>query len=214
MTVAAGPAFELQRLVAALADSKLFLGRRYAEWCTAAPTLESAVAAAAMAQDEIGHARSLYPLLQELAGKSAETEPATRTDFLVVPCLREPFSGWTDFVATNLLLDTALTVTLEAARVSTQTDLASRARRMLEEEPFHRLHAEGWTHRLAATGPPVHRALQRAMDRVAPDTNAWFEYTTSGLVASGVVEADGDECRRRYHASINDVLRPAGLAPL
>ena len=45
-------------LVASLADNKAALGRRYAEWAVSAPTLESAVAAAAMAQDELGHARS------------------------------------------------------------------------------------------------------------------------------------------------------------
>ena len=31
-----------------------------------APTIESAVAAAAMAQDELGHARSTYPVLAKL----------------------------------------------------------------------------------------------------------------------------------------------------
>ena len=40
-------------LMARLADNKFFLGRRYAEWCSSAPTLESSVAAAAMAQDEL-----------------------------------------------------------------------------------------------------------------------------------------------------------------
>lgn len=45
-------------LLSSLADNKYVLGRRYAEWCTGAPMLESAVAAAAMAQDELGHARS------------------------------------------------------------------------------------------------------------------------------------------------------------
>ena len=49
------PVFEL---LSSLADNKYVLGRRYAEWCTGAPMLESAVAAAAMAQDELGHARS------------------------------------------------------------------------------------------------------------------------------------------------------------
>ena len=55
------PMFALLR---SLADNKYVLGRRYAEWCTGAPMLESAVAAAAMAQDELGHARSFYPLLR------------------------------------------------------------------------------------------------------------------------------------------------------
>src|SRR5919109_1008978 len=56
-----GPMFAL---LSSLADNKYVLGRRYAEWCTGAPMLESAVAAAAMAQDELGHARSFYPLLR------------------------------------------------------------------------------------------------------------------------------------------------------
>jgi len=41
----------LYGLISRLADNKYFLGRRYAEWCSSAPTLESSVAAAAMAQD-------------------------------------------------------------------------------------------------------------------------------------------------------------------
>ena len=47
-------------LVGSLADNKAALGRRYAEWAISAPTLESAVAAAAMAQDELGHAPVSY----------------------------------------------------------------------------------------------------------------------------------------------------------
>ncbi len=57
-------------LIARLADNKYLLGRRYAEWCSSAPTLESSVAAAAMAQDELGHARALYPVLRSLAERS------------------------------------------------------------------------------------------------------------------------------------------------
>ncbi|HEV3310642.1 MAG TPA: Phenylacetic acid catabolic protein, partial [Chloroflexota bacterium] len=61
-------------LIQRLADNKYWLGRRYAEWCTAAPTLESAVAASAMAQDEIGHARSHYPLFRQFTGIDTEPE--------------------------------------------------------------------------------------------------------------------------------------------
>src|SRR4029079_894933 len=53
-------------LVASLADNKAALGRRYADWAVSAPTLEPAVAAAAIAQDEIGHARPAYPVLKAL----------------------------------------------------------------------------------------------------------------------------------------------------
>ena len=64
MSTATGTA--MASLVSSLADNKAALGRRYGEWAISAPTLESAVAAAAMAQDELGHSRSTYPVLKQL----------------------------------------------------------------------------------------------------------------------------------------------------
>ena len=57
-------------LIGSLADNKSALGRRYGEWAVSAPTVESAVAAAAMAQDELGHARSTYPVLASSASSA------------------------------------------------------------------------------------------------------------------------------------------------
>ena len=45
-------------MISSYADNKGALGRRYGEWAVSAPAVEAAVAAAAMAQDELGHARS------------------------------------------------------------------------------------------------------------------------------------------------------------
>src|SRR5437868_14884511 len=101
------PRPELTDLIAILADNKYFLGRRYAEWCSSAPTLESSVAAAAMAQDELGHARALYPLLKTLAPNAgAEIDPETRTQFHRLSFLDSDFDGWIDFVTANFLIDT------------------------------------------------------------------------------------------------------------
>src|SRR5436305_8991411 len=90
-------------LLTALADNKYVLGRRYAEWCTGAPMLESAVAAAAMAQDELGHARSFYPLLRGFpAGR--DVQPMEEKGWQQRPtsamrCLDAPFASWTEFIA-------------------------------------------------------------------------------------------------------------------
>src|SRR6185436_5414880 len=65
-------------LIASLADNKAALGRRYGEWAVSAPTLESAVAAAAMAQDELGHARSTYPVLKALGTETDEVSGGDR----------------------------------------------------------------------------------------------------------------------------------------
>lgn len=199
-------------LVASLADNKYFLGRRYAEWCTAAPALEAAVAAAAMAQDEIGHARSLYPLLEDLVGKSPEVEPETRIRFTNAPFLDQAFRGWTDFVAANFLFDTALSTVIESASGSSLPGLAQRARRMTPEERLHWLHGEGWTRRLGEEGGPVRAALEEAFARVEPDAERLFDLADRSLVEDGVLAAGADELRRTYRARIDPVLSSVGIS--
>src|SRR5579863_6385220 len=96
-------------ILSSLADNKQAVGRRYAYWCNGAPALEAAVAAAAMTQDELGHARTLYPLLEDFTQAEADprqVEPTTRTLRYSVAALDTDFAGWSDFVATNFLLDT------------------------------------------------------------------------------------------------------------
>jgi phenylacetate-CoA oxygenase PaaI subunit len=199
-------------LIAHLADNKLFLGRRYAEWCTGAPTLEAAVAAASMAQDEIGHARSFYPLLQDLAGRSDETEPETRTRFLNVPCLNTPFESWTDFVAANFLIDTALTVLLESAGQSSLEPLGQRARRILEEERLHWLHAEGWTRRLATANDGLKSALSASLSAAAPDSLAVLSLAVSGLGERGILDATTSTLIDRFQHRVDPVLRAVSLS--
>jgi phenylacetate-CoA oxygenase PaaI subunit len=200
-------------LIAGLADNKLFLGRRYAEWCTGAPTLEAAVAAASMAQDEIGHARSLYPLLQDLAGKWEQTEPETRTQFEHVAFLDHVFESWTDFVAANFLIDTALTVLLQSAQSSSLEPLGQRARRMLEEERLHWLHAEGWTRRLAGASPRLKIALSASMSVAAPDCLVILGLAGSDLVETETLDAGTSVLIDRFQKRTHSVLEFAGLSP-
>jgi phenylacetate-CoA oxygenase PaaI subunit len=202
---------ELPALIAGLADNKYFLGRRYAEWCTAAPTLESAVAAAAMAQDEIGHARSFYPVLREVAGDSPENDAETRTSFSNVPFLSRSFASWTDFVAANLVFDSAVTVLLESARDSAFNPLGQRARRILEEEPLHWLHAEGWTRRLAANDGALRRALDASLAQVGKESIEWLSIATPGLVDERVLGSDADGLRARLREKVNPILARSRL---
>jgi len=203
----------VQVLVAGLADNKLFLGRRYAEWCTAAPSLEAAVAAAAMAQDEIGHARSLYPLLKDVAGASSEVEPETRTTFTNARFLDRPFGSWLDFVAANFLFDTAISILLDAAQDSTLIGLAQRAKRILEEERLHWLHGEGWTRRLATEGQAVREELTSAFSGVLPCALDMLSLASPALVEERVLSADADALRERYRSCINPILSAVSLPP-
>jgi 1,2-phenylacetyl-CoA epoxidase catalytic subunit len=135
----------VKTLVASLADNKAALGRRYAEWAVSAPTLESAVAAAAMAQDELGHSRSTYPVLKQL-GADVGDERFGGDRRLAL--LDEELPDWNAFIAANLLVDGVLTTFVASCVGSSLEPMAQRARKILQEEGSHRVHGEAWAKRL------------------------------------------------------------------
>src|SRR5205823_11001061 len=87
-------------LIGSLADNKSALGRRYGEWAVSAPTIESAVAAAAMAQDELGHARSTYPVLAKLG---ATRDEDTLDSGFPLRVIEHELPDWASFIAANLV---------------------------------------------------------------------------------------------------------------
>jgi phenylacetate-CoA oxygenase PaaI subunit len=138
--------------VGSLADNKAALGRRYGEWAISAPTLESAVAAAAMAQDELGHARSTYPVLKALGCDRAESDDAMFGGERRLALLDDELPDWTSTIAANLLVDGVLTTFVAACVDSSVPQMAQRARKILQEEGSHRVHAEAWAKRLCRSG--------------------------------------------------------------
>jgi phenylacetate-CoA oxygenase PaaI subunit len=208
----------LYALLSSLADNKYVLGRRYAEWCTGAPMLESAVAAAAMAQDELGHARSFYPLLR---GFPEATDTATMEETgwqsrptSAVACLDRRFGAWADFVAVNFLVDTALTTLFEAATESPYEPLRQRARKILQEEEVHWVHGEGWVRRLAADGA-TRPGVVESLGAIWDDAFTWFgrsdDEVIGTLVQASLLARGPDALRERLATRVGSVLEPIGL---
>jgi phenylacetate-CoA oxygenase PaaI subunit len=200
-------------VISSLADNKQAIGRRYAFWSNGAPALEAAVAAAAMTQDELGHARTLYPLLNQFAQAEADPvqiEPETRTLHYSLVFLDRDFQGWSDFVATNFLIDNALTTFFEAAQNSSFDPLRQRSRKIVQEERVHAMFAEAWVRRLAKTGGAVRAALLSALERLWDETLCWFgpedDPTMQQLYQEGVIDATPDGLRRRYLGKIMPTL--------
>ncbi len=201
-------------VLSSLADNKQAMGRRYAYWANGAPALEAAVAAAAMTQDEIGHARTLYPLLEDFAQAERDprqVEPETRTLHYHLAFLDHEFAGWSDFVATNFLLDAALTTFFEAAQQSSYEPLRQRARKIVQEERIHSAHAEGWVRRLALAGGAVREALLAALQRLWEETLCWFgpddDPVMGQLYQEGIIDAVPAELRSRYLQHVMPVLQ-------
>jgi phenylacetate-CoA oxygenase PaaI subunit len=206
-------------VLSSLADNKQFMGRRYAYWSNGAPALEAAVAAAAMTQDELGHARTLYPLLEDFTQSEADltqVEPMTRTLRFHIAALDGEFTSWSDFVATNFLLDTALTTFFEAAQNSSYEPLRTRARKIVQEERIHLAHAEGWVRRLVKAGGAVRTALIASLQRFWDEVLCWFgpddDPTMQQLFDEGIIDAQPAELRVRYLQKIMPLLSSVEIA--
>jgi ring-1,2-phenylacetyl-CoA epoxidase subunit PaaC len=202
-----------------LADNKQAIGRRYAYWCNGAPALEAAVAAAAMTQDELGHARTLYPLLEDFSQAEADPsqlDPMTRTLQYHVAFLDRDFQGWSDFVAANFLVDTALTAFFAAAQQSRYEPLRQRARKIVQEERLHAMHADGWVRRLAKAGGAVRLTLVASLLRLWDETLCWFgpedDPAMHSLYREGIIDATPGDLRRRYLQHIMPTLSSLEIA--
>jgi 1,2-phenylacetyl-CoA epoxidase catalytic subunit len=176
----------LATLVQSLADNKQLLGLRYAEWCTAAPTLEADIAGAAMGLDDLGHSRVLHGSIRELGPRDGERDLSSADQLLNVAYLDQPWQAWDEFVAANAVLDTAFTVMIEALAGGNVEVLRSRLRKMLQEEHYHYLHGRSWL-REAGHGPHVRRALEEAVEWLGPERGEVDAFHKDGQLAEGVI---------------------------
>jgi 1,2-phenylacetyl-CoA epoxidase catalytic subunit len=200
-------------LVGSLADNKAALARRYAEWGVSAPTLESAVAAAAMAQDEMGHARSTYPVLKALGVEAGDEGLEGRGHRLAI--LDDELPDWMAFIAANLLIDGVLTTFVAACVDSSVTPMAQRARKILQEEGSHRVHGEAWARRLCRAGGGQRDALVARLHETWEHAGRWMGPADDPSVRSalelGMFQRDPAHQREQVRSWLVDLLAAEGV---
>jgi len=206
----------LEALLYRLADDEFVLAERYTEWQIYAPTLESDLALSNVAQDEYGHARLWYDLLQDAfdyteADVLWEREPA---DFRHSTLCELPFAddGWGDVIVRSYLYDTAERLRLEALIDSSNPTVRDRVEKVLGEEDYHREHAISWLERLAETDEGNER-LQAAVDRLFPDALSLFDSGPheEDIVATGLRTETLDDLRTAWFDTVIPTLEGHGL---
>lgn len=199
----------IANLLGVVADNKYHLGRWLSQWAVGAPGLESAVAAAGIAQGHLGQARALYPLVDELIdGGFARPDEGRRRRYNM-SALDEPFATWAQAVATMFLVDPALDTVLRALHPPSE-DQKRRLDRVLDESRFNTEFARGRLTELTIDWEHGRSHLDGPLAIVLPEVLCWFgphgEDGVRILGEAGVLTSDGAGMRATYLDIVGPVL--------
>jgi ring-1,2-phenylacetyl-CoA epoxidase subunit PaaC len=202
-------------LVRAMADDEFVLAERYTEWQVRSPTLESDLALSNVAQDEYGHARLWYDLLQDFGATEADLVwEADPSDFRHATLVELPFTegDWADAVLRSYLFDVYEKLNLEALEDSSYPRIRDRVGKVQSEEEYHREHAENWLERLCADEEGRER-VQQAADRLFPYGLTLFVPTDreSAIVEFGIRTEPLDSLREDWFAEVIPFLESLGI---
>ena len=199
-----------------LADDEYVLAERYTEWQIFAPTPESDLALANIAQDEFGHARLWYDLLEDEYGYDEpdllwERDPSDFVHSTLVE-LETPEGDWADTVVRGYLYDVAERLRLDALADSSFEPIADRVPKVRDEEDYHREHAQSWLDRLTESADSRER-VQAAVDRLFPHAMTLFAATAheDEIVDAGVRTRSLSELREDWLDEVVPYLESLGV---
>lgn len=207
--------FAVEAELRSLADDEFVHAERYVEWQVRGPTLEADISVANVAQDEYGHARLWYDLLEDLGYDETELlwerEPA---DFRHATLVEQPYErgDWADPVVRGYLYDVFELLRLEALAESAYPPLADRVPKVRREESYHREHAQNWLERLVEDDEGRER-VQAALDRLYPHALTLSAPTDEedAIVDLGLRDRSLAELREEWLAVTTPYLEGLGL---
>jgi ring-1,2-phenylacetyl-CoA epoxidase subunit PaaC len=155
-------------------DDEFILGHRDSEWCGHAPILESDIAFANIALDELGHAQTWYILLARLLEEDVDRYPdrlvfrRRAADFRNVQLVEFPNGDWAFSMLRQYLFDQMETIRLALLQDSRYPVLAEAAVKLGKEEIYHHRHTRAWVERLSGGTDESHQRIQAALETLWP----------------------------------------------
>jgi ring-1,2-phenylacetyl-CoA epoxidase subunit PaaC len=160
-------------LLETIADNKYVLGDRLVEIGVSGPNLEATLAAVAMAQGELGHARLLYNWcfdLRGVKGKKSEIRGQTGKAFRGVVNVH----NWISLIAALYTVNTAINIVLQSALESGRSKVASRIQKLIREQQDHIIYAKNWAEQLRHDQGAVPRRFRESLNGIIDEAYAWL----------------------------------------
>jgi ring-1,2-phenylacetyl-CoA epoxidase subunit PaaC len=184
----------VQEYLLAFADDEHLMGQQHTEWIGVAPFLEEDLAFSSIGQDELGHAALLYELVLDLDGIEP-TDTAidalafgrTGRDYRCCHLVEYTTRDWAEALVRHWLYDTFEAMRWQLVAGSSLPELASIAGKALQEEAFHRRHADALLDTLLAS-PEARRRILAGLAVVAPLVTGLSEPVAgeAGAIRDGV----------------------------
>ncbi|BDG36301.1 phenylacetate-CoA oxygenase subunit PaaI [Parageobacillus sp. VR-IP] len=160
-------------LLETIADNKYMLGDRLVEIGVSGPNLEATLAAVAMAQGELGHARLLYNWcfdLRGVKGKKAEIRGQTGKAFRGVVNVH----NWISLIAALYTVNTAIHIVLQSTLESSHSKVASRIQKLIREQKDHIIYAKNWAKQLRHDQGAVPHRFRESLNGIIDEVYAWL----------------------------------------
>lgn len=192
--------------VQSIADTKLMLSHWYAEQGFLGPGIQDDIALFSLTQDEYGHVRQFFRLLDG-QGRSEEWLRTERSadEFYNAATTDEAAADWVQFIVRFGLTDRAAHLMFDAID---HEDFAGLTDKMSEEEYSHFNFHDGWIEHLASSQP---EAFQSALDESLADVLAFigpaaYDTETDPLVQSGFTDRSVAELRDAFLSHLETLL--------
>lgn len=192
--------------VQSVADTKLVLSQRYAEWMFSGPVLEDDIAGASAAQDELGHVRQLFRLLGQ-QGREDDWLEGDRTpaEFANAASVDEKPGSWVEFVVRIGLTERAAWYLIDAVD---HEDFEGLGTRIGQDEFFHLEFLDG---RLESLGDERTDDVVAALEAALPPVLAFlgpaaYDEGSDPLVEAGFTDRSAAALRSAFAARTEEIF--------
>ncbi|MCM3168670.1 Phenylacetic acid catabolic protein [Peribacillus frigoritolerans] len=173
---------ELITLIETIADNKFILGDRLVEVGVSGPDLEATLAAIAMAQSELGHARLLYNWGTNLkSGKGSKKEVKDQTGKAFGSIVQ--IGEWIQLIAGLYSMNTALNILITALTSHQKgSEIELQFNKLAREQLEHILYSKNWALKLLNDGGSIPARFGRAFKLCELEIITWLKQVENNSV--------------------------------